>query len=154
MEFQVKLNNMDYRDPNLIRALENISDSISYRFVMSIDEMTDAIEQYFLEELEINLEVSGMKLDIVEGKLYYDNIFEAAIIADQLSIHFGKGLIGLGSSEDNQDYYLVNPMLLMRKIANFAMIQPYKEEIVITFNQANEFTQTWIYKYLREKEED
>lgn len=154
MEFQVKLNNMDYRDPNLIRALENISDSISYRFVMSIDEMTDAIEQYFLEELEINLEVSGMKLDIVEGKLYYDNIFEAAIIADQLSIHFGKGLIGLGSSEDNQDYYLVNPMLLMRKIANFAMIQPYKEEIVITFDQANEFTQTWIYKYLREKEED
>ena len=154
MEFQVKLNNMDYRDPNLIRALENISDSISYRFVMSIDEMTDAIEQYFLEELEINLEVSGMKLDIVEGKLYYDNIFEAAIIADQLSIHFGKGLIGLGSSEDNQDYYLINPMLLMRKIANFAMIQPYKEEIVITFDQANEFTQTWIYKYLREKEED
>lgn len=154
MEFQVKLNNMDYRDPNLIRALENISDSISYRFVMSIDEMTDAIEQYFLEELEINLEVSGMKLDIVEGKLYYDNIFEAAIIADQLSIHFGKGLIGLGSSENNQDYYLVNPMLLMRKIANFAMIQPYKEEIVITFDQANEFTQTWIYKYLREKEED
>ena len=154
MEFQVKLNNMDYRDPNLIRALENISDSISYRFVMSIDEMTDAIEQYFLEELEINLEVSGMKLDIVEGKLYYDNIFEAAIIADQLSIHFGKGLIGLGSSEDNQDYYLVNSMLLMRKIANFAMIQPYKEEIVITFDQANEFTQTWIYKYLREKEED
>ena len=154
MEFQVKLNNMDYRDPNLIRALENISDSISYRFVMSIDEMTDAIEQYFLEELEINLEVSGMKLDIVEGKLYYDNIFEAAIIADQLSIHFGKGLIGLGSSKDNQDYYLVNPMLLMRKIANFAMIQPYKEEIVITFDQANEFTQTWIYKYLREKEED
>ena len=154
MEFQVKLNNMDYRDPNLIRALENISDSISYRFVMSIDEMTDAIEQYFLEELEINLEVSGMKLDIVEGKLYYDNIFEAAIIADQLSIHFGKGLIGLGSSEDNQDYYLVNPMILMRKIANFAMIQPYKEEIVITFDQANEFTQTWIYKYLREKEED
>ena len=145
---------MDYRDPNLIRALENISDSISYRFVMSIDEMTDAIEQYFLEELEINLEVSGMKLDIVEGKLYYDNIFEAAIIADQLSIHFGKGLIGLGSSEDNQDYYLINPMLLMRKIANFAMIQPYKEEIVITFDQANEFTQTWIYKYLREKEED
>ena len=154
MEFQVKLNNMDYRDPNLIRALENISDSISYRFVMSIDEMTDAIEQYFLEELEINLEVSGMKLDIVEGKLYYDNIFEAAIIADQLSIHFGKGLIGLGSSKDNQDYYLVNPMLLRRKIANFAMIQPYKEEIVITFDQANEFTQTWIYKYLREKEED
>ena len=154
MEFQVKLNNMDYRDPNLIRALENISDSISYRFVMSIDEMTDAIEQYFLEELEINLEVSGMKLDIVEGKLYYDNIFEAAIITDQLSIHFGKGLIGLGSSEDNQDYYLVNPMLLMRKIANFAMIQPYKEEIVITFDQANEFTQTWIYKYLREKKED
>ena len=154
MEFKVELNNMDYTDPNLIRALENISDSISYRFVMSIDEMTDAIEQYFLEELEINLEVSGMKLDIVEGKLYYDNIFEAAIIADQLSIHFGKGLIGLGSSEDNQDYYLVNPMLLMRKIANFAMIQPYKEEIVITFDQANEFTQTWIYKYLREKEED
>ena len=154
MEFQVKLNNMDYRDPNLIRALENISDSISYRFVMSIDEMTDAIEQYFLEELEINLEVSGMKLDIVEGKLYYDNIFEAAIIADQLSSHFGKGLIGLGSSEDNQDYYLVNPMLLMRKIANFAMIQPYKEEIVITFDQANELTQTWISKYLREKEED
>ena len=154
MEFKVELNNMDYTDPNLIRALENISDSIKYKVVMSIEEMSDAIEHYFLEELEINLEVSGMKLDIVEGKLYYDNIFEAAIIADQLSIHFGKGLIGLGSSEDNQDYYLVNPMLLMRKIANFAMIQPYKEEIVITFDQANEFTQTWIYKYLREKEED
>ena len=154
MEFKVELNNMDYTDPNLIRALENISDSIKYKIVMSIEEMSDAIEHYFLEELEINLEVSGMKIDIVEGKLYYDNIFEAAIIADQLSIHFGKGLIGLGSSENNQDYYLVNPMLLMRKIANFAMIQPYKEEIVITFDQANEFTQTWIYKYLREKEED
>ena len=98
MEFKVELNNMDYTDPNLIRALENISDSIKYKIVMSIEEMSDAIEHYFLEELEINLEASNMRLDIVEGKLYYDNVFEAAIIIDQLSIHFGNGSVGIGGS--------------------------------------------------------
>ena len=154
MEFKVELNNMDYTDPNLIRALENISDSIKYKVVMSIEEMSDAIEHYFLEELEINLEASNMRLDIVEGKLYYDNVFEAAIITDQLSIHFGNGSVGIGGSGEEQDYYYISPMILIRKIAKFALIQAYADDIVLYFDQANEFTQTWIYKYLKEIKED
>ena len=154
MEFKVELNNMDYTDPNLIRALENISDSIKYKVVMSIEEMSDAIEHYFLEELEINLEASNMRLDIVEGKLYYDNVFEAAIIIDQLSIHFGNGSVGIGGSGEEQDYYCISTMILIRKIAKFALIQAYADDIVLYFDQANEFTQTWIYKYLKEIKED
>lgn len=154
MEFKVELNNMDYTDPNLIRALENISDSIKYKVVMSIEEISDAIEHYFLEELEINLEASNMRLDIVEGKLYYDNVFEAAIIIDQLSIHFGNGSVGIGGSGEEQDYYCISPMILIRKIAKFALIQAYADDIVLYFDQANEFTQTWIYKYLKEIKED
>ena len=87
MEFKVELNNMDYTDPNLIRALENISDSIKYKIVMSIEEMSDAIEHYFLEELEINLEASNMHLDIVEGKLYYDNVFEVVDDVPFVTLH-------------------------------------------------------------------
>ena len=121
---------------------------------MSIEEMSDAIEHYFLEELEINLEASNMRLDIVEGKLYYDNVFEAAIITDQLSIHFGNGSVGIGGSGEEQDYYRISPMILIRKIAKFALIQACADDIVLYFDQANEFTQTWIYKYLKEIKED
>ena len=45
-------------------------------------------------------------------------------------------------------------MILIRKIAKFALIQAYADDIVLYFDQANEFTQTWIYKYLKEIKED
>ena len=154
MNFKVELDNIDYTDSSLIVALDNISNNISYKIVMQNKEMEDAIEQYLIEKLDINLESSGMKLDLKQERLYYDNIFEASVIIDEIIKHFGNGSISSGGSGATQDYYTINPLICIRKIAKFSVIKKYSNEYELYFDQANEFTSTWIYKYIKNLKED
>ena len=154
MDFKVELSNIDYSDERLIRALSNISEDTKYKIVMSIDEIAEIIEHYIFEKLEIDLSVSDMYLKLDEARLYYDNIFEATMITNLLLSHFGNSAVYPGGSGELQDYYNINTMIFIRKIAKFALIESYEGGYILYFDQVDEFTQTWIYKYMKEKKED
>lgn len=154
MNFKVELDNIDYSDKRLIKALDNISDSIQYKIVIETDEVVDILDAYLKEVLEVDLDASNMYMDINEDRLYYDNIFEASVIVNQLLNHFGTGSISVGGEAEINDYYNINVCTFMRKLAKFALIQRCGDKVVLYFDQADEFTDTWIYKYLQRNKED
>lgn len=154
MNFKVELDNIDYADSSLIVALDNISNNVMYKITMSNEEMENAIEQYLIEKLNINLESSDMRLDLKEERLYYSNVFEASVIIDEIIKHFGNGSVSSGGSGETQDYYTIQSLLHIRKIAKFSVIRKYSNEYELYFDQANEFTSTWIYKYIKSLKED
>ena len=149
MNFKVELDNIDYSDKRLIKALDNISDSIQYKIVIDSDEIIEMFDVYLKEVLDIDLDASNMYMDIGEDRLYYDNIFEASIIVNQLLGHFGTGSISVGGEAETHDYYNMNVLIIMRKLAKFALTQRCGDKIVLYFDQADEFTNTCIYKYLQ-----
>ena len=151
MDFKVELNNIDYSDNKLIKALDVLSDSIEYKVEMSYEEIDDMASEYLLKELDIYLDVSNMYVESHEGRLYYDNIFEASIITNQMLQHFGNSLIHPGGASELQYYYEFNPVVFIKKLSKFGYIENDGYKISITFNQADEFTNTWIYKYIQNK---
>lgn len=154
MNFKVELDNIDYTDSSLMVALDNISNNIMYKITMSNEEIKNAIEKYLIEVLNIDLELSDMRLDLKEEKLYYNNIFEASLIVDEIIKHFGCASIRLGGNGETQDYYTIDPLICIRKMAKFSVIKKYQNEYELYFDQANEFTSTWIYKYIKNLKED
>lgn len=154
MNFKVELDNIDYTDSSLIVALDNISNNVMYKITMSNEEMENAIEQYLIEKLNIDLESSDMRLSLKEERLYYNNVFEASVIIDEIIKHFGCVSIRLGGSGVTQDYYTIDPLICIRKMAKFSIIKKYQNEYELYFDQANEFASTWIYKYIKSLKED
>ena len=153
MEFKVEMNNIDYSDSKLIKALETISDSVEYKVVISNTEIEELIGDYVEKVLDINLEVSGIYVDAGEQRLYYENIFEAAVIINQLLQHFGMNAICAGGSSESLDYYQFNLRSFMLKMSKFGYLESYRDYVQLTFDQADEFTNTWIYKYIQTKKE-
>ena len=149
MNFKVELDNIDYADKKLIKALDVISDSIMYKIEIADEEIIDVIDAYLKDKLDIDLNASNMYINIEEQKLYYDNIFEASIIVNQLINHFGTGSISVGGEAEIHDYYNISPITFIRKITKFALIDFTPDGLVLCFDQADEFTNTWIYKYLQ-----
>ena len=153
MDFKVEMNNIDYSDTRLIKALENISDNIEYKVVISNLEIEDMLAEYIKELLDVDLEISGMYLDAKEARIYYENIFEAAVIINQLIQHFGTSTIYTGGSSETLDYYSFNVQAFVRKLCKFGYIEADEDSMQIKFDQADEFTNTWIYKYIQNKKE-
>ena len=153
MEFKVEMNNIDYSDSKLIKALETISDSVEYKVVISNTEIEELIGDYIEKVLDIDLEVSGIYIDAGEQRLYYENIFEAAVIINQLLQHFGMNAICAGGSSESLDYYQFNLRSFMLKMSKFGYLESYRDYVQLTFDQADEFTNTWIYKYIQTKKE-
>lgn len=153
MDFKVEMNNIDYSDSKLIKALETISDSVEYKVVISNTEIEELIGDYIEKVLDIDLEVSGIYIDAGEQRLYYENIFEAAVIINQLLQHFGMNAIYAGGSSESLDYYQFNLRSFMLKMSKFGYLESYKDYVQLTFDQADEFTNTWIYKYIQTKKE-
>lgn len=153
MEFKVEMNNIDYSDSKLIKALETISDSVEYKVVISNTEIEELIGDYVEKVLDIDLEVSGIYVDAGEQRLYYENIFEAAVIINQLLQHFGMNAICAGGSSESLDYYQFNLRSFMLKMSKFGYLESYGDYVQLTFDQADEFTNTWIYKYIQTKKE-
>lgn len=153
MEFKVEMNNIDYSDSKLIKALETISDSVEYKVVISNTEIEELIGDYVEKVLDIDLEVSGIYVDAGEQRLYYENIFEAAVIINQLLQHFGMNAICAGGSSESLDYYQFNLRSFMLKMSKFGYLESYRDYVQLTFDQADEFTNTWIYKYIQTKKE-
>ena len=153
MEFKVEMNNIDYSDNRLIKALETISDSVEYKVVITNAEIEDMLNEYMKKELDIDLEVSGIYMDADEGRLYYENIFEAAVIINQLLQHFGMNAICAGGSSETLDYYQFNTPSFIKKLSKFGYVEHHKSYVQLTFDQADEFTNTWIYKYIQNKKE-
>lgn len=153
MDFKVEMNNIDYSDSKLIKALETISDSVEYKVVISNTEIEELIGDYIEKVLDIDLEVSGIYIDAGEQRLYYENIFEAAVIINQLLQHFGMNAICAGGSSESLDYYQFNLRSFMLKMSKFGYLESYKDYVQLTFDQADEFTNTWIYKYIQTKKE-
>ena len=149
MNFKVELDNIDYADKKLIKALDVISDSVTYKIEITDEEITDILDAYFKEVLDIDLVASNMYIDLDEDRLCYDNIFEASIIVNQLLNHFSTGSVSVGGETETYDYYNIDVCIFMRKLAKFALIQRCKDKIILYFDQADEFTNTWIYKYLQ-----
>ena len=148
MDFKVEMNDIDYNDDKLIRALENISNSIEYKLEFSCEEIEDMIARYLKDELEVDLEISGMYVDVKECRLYYENIFEAAVVINQMVNHFGTSAICTGGSSETLDYYKFNVQTFIRKMCKFGYVELKNNYVTISFNQADEFTNTWIYKYI------
>ena len=153
MDFKVEMNNIDYSDSKLIKALETISDSVEYKVVISNTEIEELIGDYIEKVLDIDLEVSGIYVDAGEQRLYYENIFEAAVIINQLLQHFGMNAICAGGSSESLDYYQFNLRSFMLKMSKFGYLESYRDYVQLTFDQADEFTNTWIYKYIQTKKE-
>lgn len=153
MDFKVEMNNIDYSDSKLIKALETISDSVEYKVVISNTEIEELIGDYIEKVLDIDLEVSGIYIDAGEQRLYYENIFEAAVIINQLLQHFGMNAICAGGSSESLDYYQFNLRSFMLKMSKFGYLESYRDYVQLTFDQADEFTNTWIYKYIQNKKE-
>ena len=153
MNFKVEMNNIDYSDSRLIKALENISDSVEYKVIITNAEIEEMLSDYMKKALDIDLEVSGIYMDAGEERLYYENIFEAAVIINQLLQHFGMNAVCAGGSSDTLDYYQFNISSFVKKISKFGYLESFRDYIQLTFDQADEFTNTWIYKYIQTKKE-
>ena len=153
MKFNVDLLDTDYRDEKLLRAFDNISANTKYRLILTNDEMKEAIEDYFIDILHINLEDSNMRLDLDTNKLYYENVYESIIIFKKIVKHYGKGAVS--SRTEFDDYYIINPLIFVRKMTRFALIkQTVADGFILYFDQADELISAWIYKYLKNKEEE
>lgn len=153
MNFNVDLLDTDYRDENLLRAFDNISANTKYRLILTNDEMREAVEEYLLEILDINLEDSNMRLDFDTNKLYYEDVYESIVIFKKIVNHYGKGAVSARTEFD--DYYIVNPLIFIRKMSRFALIkQTVADGFILYFDQADELISAWIYKYLKNKEEE
>ena len=106
-----------------------------------------------IEILDINLEDSNMRLDFDTNKLYYEDVYESIVIFKKIVNHYGKGAISARTEFD--DYYIVNPLVFVRKMTKFALIkQTIADGFILYFDQADELMNTWIYKYLKNKEEE
>ena len=153
MKFNVDLLDTDYRDENLLRAFDNISANTKYRLILTNDEMKEVVERYLIEVLDINLEDSNMRLDFDTNKLYYEDDYESIVIFKKLLKHYGKGVVSARTEFD--DSYIVNPLIFIRKMTKFGLIkQTIADGFILYFDQADELMNTWIYKYLKNKEEE
>ena len=153
MKFNVDLLDTDYKDEKLLRAFDNISANTKYRLILTNDEMKEVVEHYLIEVLDINLEDSNMRLDFDTNKLYYEDDYESIVIFKKLLKHYGKGAVSARTEFD--DSYIINPLIFIRKMTKFALIkQTIADGFILYFDQADELMNTWIYKYLKNKEEE
>lgn len=146
MKFKCELNDIDYSDKILLKALENISKDITYEFELSTSELEEIINAYLLQELNINLEESDIRLDLWTCELSYDNESEAKAVKEDLREHFGKSCIS--------DNYTINPERMMRKIFKLATCERYMNMCVIQYYGADDFSNTWAYKYIQKQREE
>lgn len=150
MNFKCEINNINYKDKNLIKALDNISETVEYELRFELNEIDHMIHTYFKKNLGIDLEESEMSMDLFKEEIYYNNTSEADAIFNTIQMHFGSNSIFYKS--DN--IFSIKSLVLIRKMARFAIIDRDCSSYVFTFDQANEFTNTWIYKYIQNKGED
>lgn len=156
MDFKVELKNIDYTDKKLITSLEGISKYSEFSMEFCINEFDILLNTYFIEKLDVDLDVSNMYFDLEKGRLYYDNIFEAAMVTNVMINYFGSSCISAGGTDaqEQQDYYNLNLNPIIRKVVGMGGYYIESEMgIKISYDYADDFLESWIYKYLITKGE-
>lgn len=154
MDFKVELKDIDYTDKKLITSLEGISKYSEFSMSFSIEELDELINTYLIDKVDVNLDISNMYFDLKKERLYYDNIFEAAMVTNMMIHHFGSSCISPGGTGELQDYYNLNLSPIIRKIIGMGGYHVESEMgLMISYDYADDFLQSWIYKYLIAKGE-
>lgn len=154
MKTECKLDNVDLSDHMLVSSLEGISSDIDYKIELNFDEINELLTLYIEDKLEINLKDYGMELDTQKDRLYFEDIYATTYVINELVKHFGKSVFVSDESFECTRYYTIKPDVLIRKIAKFGVGEFSTEGCEISYNCAYEFTQSWIYKYIKLKAEE